>query len=756
MTDGKIYINEISNPEIINRQIVINTENLLVHQKLLWPCWRYTVTITCNLKKKLNPFEQVVLELSKSVTCDSERISNMTGINIDMVKFTQQILKTKAFLDDAKKITEDGNIVLKQDEENIEEHFFVVYQEAYTGELLQVIEEATQENLNSGEIWEHRAINVQLYDSDSKQNEKTKEETDNTKENIRHFYKSPSKATVGDETNENQLIYAIRYPSYADAMCKSSVTPEKIINLINGLRLHGKITMEKVSGIRINSPCDAVLVLTNYGIDNTNTRRDNLTNGFDKEWSPTMAKALSMVSEFDNKYLMKIRKEAETNSIDLSSKNDSEKIKELKNRWWFNAQIKNRLVRACDILENYKIDTIGNKTDVKYLYNNSKELIVNLYEVLQYAFCQAGKDSVRYAATRNEIESFVDNYYIKNQSLRNLKDCGFELDDKEILKRLPSSAENIKKSFDDENSIALWCCVAFCALECKQNDTRETHVLKKLSSQNPLAIKTILRIDELRNAYQHTYSNSKPLNDEEVQTYYDGTVKIISVLLPKKQIDPKSGILVNVKDTEHKKTNSAYTEKLYKAHNKLQQFFGRQVFSMIPDDVFSELENTQMYFDEDEIDGQLYFSLSIILQSLFFKLFLIQPYEYKSLYEKECEEIKKRVLDEAKKLGFKAESNVFDKLLRTAPNRIRNTYMRRKDITLGASCITWLYTAEREEKAKIARRIPELLQVTNRLVELRGHNGKSDIVCTKEELLHLRENVFLFVKYLVVNGQLVD
>lgn len=740
------YKNKISCPEFVNRKISMNRGNLLVHQKFFWPCWRYAVTITCNMQERLNPFEKVVLELSNSVTCDSERISSMTGIDIDMVKFIQQLLQARNYLDNSFCITEDGRSVLKEDDENIKDYFFIVYQEAYTGELLPVIEESNTENLNSDEIWNHKFIPVQFNENDDLKDEK----------NFRHFYVSSSKATVGEETLDTQLVYSVSYPPFSAQENRNIVTPEKIINLIKTLRRRGQISMSKVSGIRVGSSPDAVLVLTDYGIENNNTRRDNLTTGFSRDWSPLMVRALSMLPAYDQNYISKIRKDAETNSADLTTKEDSAEIAALKERWWFNTYIRDRFIDACSILEDYNLNSIKNKNDNKYLDYCSKKLIIALYELLQVAFYQAAKDSLYYAVTISNLD-YLERNSIAGKCLENLRIAGFDFDEKEdvIKKKMKIDPQKIRESMENEDSIVLWNVLAFCALECSGSDTREIHVLKELASQKPKALDTLFFINDTRNMYQHKTKDAVPLSESIAKKAYEEVYRIIDILLPARQIDKESGALVNLDENRRKRTSSAYVEKLFKAQNNIEHFFGRQVSFFIPDDVYNELENTEMQFiDKDEMDSQLYFSLAIIMQSLFFNLFLKEPYEYKNLTTSDCQNIRNQVLEEAVRIGFTSNNGIYAMLRRTNPRYISDSYVKRNDNTLGADCILWLYLADKETKAEVAKVVPDLLKVTDRLVELRGHNGSNPVECSYEELCSLRQEVYSFTKYLAENSKL--
>lgn len=745
MKDVKEYKSEILCPEFVNRRIHIEDGNLLVHQKLFWPCWRYTVTITCNMKEKLNPFEKVVLELSNSITNDSERIAFMTGIDIDMVKFTQQLLQTKLYLNEAFDITAEGKSVLKEDEENVKDYFFLVYQEAYTGDLLPVIEEANQENLNSGESWDHKAIKVNFEGEESSDDD-----------NVRHFYVSHRKATVGEESLNTQLIYSVSYPPYSEERSRDEISSEKISKLIKQLMRKGQVSMSKVSGIRVAQSRDAVLVLTDYGIDNNNTRRDNLTNGFDKEWSLLMGRALSLLFPYDQKYITKIRKDAETSSEDFTTTEESEDIKKIKNRWWFNNQIKKRLIESLAIIEDYHLDEINNKSDNKYFDFCSRKLVVALYEALQFAFYQAAKDSLRYAATVRDLNN-LDDKSIGIQCFRNLKNMGYIFDDRDndLRKKLRINPQKLLDSVENDDSIALWNVITFCALECSNNDTREIHVLKVLGNNYPYAFKTIFFINDTRNTYQHKTKDAVPLTEQFAKKAYSEVCKILEVLLPARYIDKDSGLLVTQNDISRRKTSSAYMEKLFKAQNNIELFFGRQITFMIPEDIYNELENTEMHFvEKEDIDSQLYFSLSIIMQSLFFKLFLKEPYEYKNLSITDCQNIRRSVLADAIQLGFSSDTDNYPILQRTNPHYIRSSYVNRVDNTLGADCILWLYLAPKTEKENIAKAIPDLLKLTNRLVELRGHNGTNTINCSIEELLRLKERVYSFAKYVVENGQL--
>ena len=120
-------------------------------QDILWPCHVFKVSIPSRQKKVLNIFEETILKLCATVTCDTVKLAEITFLKDDIVKFIQYRLVHLNLLTNRFELTKDSKELLDQWESEPEEYMAAtVYVDLIVGSLLPVVVSEVPRWENSG------------------------------------------------------------------------------------------------------------------------------------------------------------------------------------------------------------------------------------------------------------------------------------------------------------------------------------------------------------------------------------------------------------------------------------------------------------------------------------------------------------------------------------------------------------------------------------------------------------------------------
>ena len=127
-------------PKIIDFPQTLTGLQIASQKSILWPCYAYKVSIPSRKKQNLNIFEETILKICAIEECDLERLSEITCLDVEIVRFIQCRLAQLNLLSDRFEITENARKQL--DEWRNESEEFVaatLYIDLIAGNLLPVV-----------------------------------------------------------------------------------------------------------------------------------------------------------------------------------------------------------------------------------------------------------------------------------------------------------------------------------------------------------------------------------------------------------------------------------------------------------------------------------------------------------------------------------------------------------------------------------------------------------------------------------------
>lgn len=698
-----------------------------IHEKVLWPCFEHSVSITGLPSFSGNIFEELILKLLFVSDIKSpEQLSFDTGLEIDFVTFILDRLIQKNLLNEDLSLTEDGITKLKE-ETTPNPQMYCVYTDAISGKLISTIDLSEERKYL---IYSEGNIDYTDYDNEG-----------NIKP--RKFYYSQINSTAGNESLDQRPMYVFRQNFEADQINIPEV--DDIIRIIE--KTHTIIDNENGLNIIIDkSKPKFVYRVIDIVLQEGNTREFFSSDG-KGSLSPFFTNVLNNhLDSKDENVISLLRDKLEKNL--LNKERISDYHKETLDPIKFKINKKSESIeKARKTLEKYENNEIIQNTDSeKELSQIKVNLIFDIYSFIEWIFyykCTHGDIPITVGI--DKLKSIIGNnnhsqLLIQKYLLRKNKDLGFSItkDNENYffvkIGRINHSMEGSPELF------------AISAIATALSDGNKSYWFSKLGNLYPDFFNKICDFKRLRDEAIH--QNDTSHTSKEILDFYEYIKTIFGELL--KNIEERSSF-------SELEENLTHQNEVNKGIQQMEQDLGFALKNALPDKLFTIFENIERYtLSDSNVNLAVVISMDQFFESCF------------EILKANLSRSKGDYREKYKAVWHKDGSEVFDII---KGNKIDKEISGRS-VSLQAALIAWISMEDINILYDFGREFPNLLEDIHNIACMRVHgevpdydrvlsvhqingttldyNGK--IVKATEILLQYKSFCIRFVKFLAGNG----
>jgi len=745
-----------NHPKILSFQQNITGIQIASGRNILWPCHAFKVSIPSRRKKALNIFEETILKLCATETCNTVKLADITCLETEIVKFIQYRLSQLNLLTDRFELTKDAKEVIEQWDHESEEYMAAtVYVDLICGSLLPVVvSEAPQyENVmeasaggarfalgTTGDrkpIWAKRLREKYEY----LRNVPTSDDVSKTIKAFKNLHKRFSLLT------ENNIGLPPFY-SKSEAITVQH-EPEMVF-------IHCSVIVQK------GNP--DFLVTDAFGY------------GFSSVFKEALAQAAKNDSNFD-KWIVRLKEEGLVKLAQQKQGVDPKSVNGLPSGFsdalFQYPDVRTRLNRAEEDWRNTNMP-FSTSSQEKVFQHSVRKTLENLYDALEWTFRQVVfENPVDHWEQIFASQSYKDNNILLLKFAKNIGftipksgNLLFEVEPGAIrayseggVKMQPLLALAIAGASQDNqhpfNSLALNhtnSLTFIFKLKRFRNSAKHggeldyKEIIKPTSFNCTMCSAIYRRIDKIKKCpncgHKELTVNTRLIDDCRMQTHQ--IIKSLYPSLKSKTGEAKKGINVEVSDIDQLRL---------KARISLDNYFGISEVLMMPRNLSEELLKIELSWDT--MDREPMYApahINSLASALQIALFIaITDYIRQINADEDL-----KVIAHAKSIeaNFTLVDNKIPQCIYTSKERFIILACRGNSQSLQASLMTFLILMPIEKLATISGHAPDLLTLAARVVELRGHGNKSSEQILHElydddELLTLKENVFKIVKNLM-------
>ena len=733
--------------KIVSYRQNISGIDIAGQKDILWPCHAFTITVPIQKEKDLNIFEETVLKLIEVETSESEKLSELLSLKVELIDFIKARLVELELISERFVLRASG-IELIEKLENEEEQYEIVtlFLNLVSGEMLPIVvkeveviheyqEEEGEISFTIGSFGNGKKIYSKKirYDSQYK-NKKISEET--VRRTINTFRKLYNRFSF---TLSSKIIL----PRFSRKMGSITINPKP-----EEVYLHCKLIIQKGHS--------EVLVTDPFGFDFSSQLTKYIQNSDNANSLTKLKKSIIMV-KIENK----------ENSKDKNFKDDWTKeefsISEL-NKY---QSIKKHLKR---IEENYKkskekSDSSDSEQKIK---NARSRLVQNLYEVIESALKQVEKD---YPSEVEYKEIFASQSSKINQQILDKfsKKLGFDVPKyKSFLNLQPNMISSLDNGIIRPEAMV--------ALALSKANEDSTHPFYLLAKNVPDFFEYIKKLQGYRNSVAHG-------SELDVRILKIASWKCMNChLVIEKNIENKTcedckGKLIGITELDNLKEMTYLTLKslypsLFLKERKINKDFFKKVefpnqdilkakigldenFSLI---FINHLKSNQTLYDQfikiEEAELNLDKNANVYINSIYSVLqIILDIYIIGIQQELDLHTIRGIALKNANVVGLTLPNKQWtDELTHVGKKMIKNA-SKGISSSLGASIIVFLAFESKEKLENLKLKIPEFIIKISLVLKLRGHGDKSSIdviedIGNKEKLVDLKKSIYTIIKIL--------
>ncbi|PID27394.1 MAG: hypothetical protein CR982_05470 [Candidatus Cloacimonadota bacterium] len=668
-----------------------------LQKQFFWPVYRYKVSISGFSFGVLNLFEYFMLKFIASAGKDKLKLKSLTGMQEDLIDFLQQKLTNKGYLDDNFYINKKGLSILseideKENEENLdrEPYFFYIYIDSFTKNILPVIIPIEEEKVIQSTITQEgkSLIVFEKQSSVGKQNE-----------------------------NDTKKIWAFDFPQNYN----SDINKEEVEQLVIKSMKDGKIPYQENFKVEtIEESAEKVYLAVHFILQEGNTKKWLITEGFSSDFSTI----------FNPEYLNDAGKEEVTKSRDYmihKSLNIPDKIQETMPNdivekltpYYQYPQIFEKLkqieISKAGLDKIGKIDTSDKQEESK---NKKKDLISNLYQVMEWSFFHSAKNIQGKNSILKELKN-KSPLEIKDKSLKIMKKHKLDIIEKykNNLKVKYGSIEYSLKEDSDKQLIPL---LVFHIIA-------ESERFIILMNKNPQLINDFILFTYLRNPAEHNENIN--IKQEQIDLYYDTCYSVLEFLFPTLK---SSKDIISKNFYFFTETESQIHKKRFMAQKVVEEKLGFGLQNKLAPDIYQDMVNIEKFFinsDQNNINPNIIKNLYNIFDKIFMHINQNISTPQKIIKVNEC-------LEKANSVGFDVDRNELKSFERINKERLQKA-VENKPVSLQSSFLVFLFKIDKKILRKISKEMSNLLFIINNISNLRGHG---DILIIKQKKGALLQN----------------
>ncbi len=695
----RINLNEIKSFLVYNYEIPFSTR---LAKQFFWPLYRYQVAVTGFNTHNLNVFEFFMLQFLSAENYSIETLKKLIGMEADLIDFLQQRLYHKGFLDENYYVTESGKAHIEDsDSTDAEPVFFYVYADPFTGVLLPYLEAIEHE----------QQITTNIVNAG------------------KQFIGFTVKTSLGKESAaNNKKIWAFQFPE-GSITAPSDHALSNVIRKVENKKLKEHIGSDGASIRLCSSHPDKVYLAVHFVLQNGNSSKWLITEGFSGDISALFAKALEKLTADDQQAIKESRNHLIKKMLNIPEKEAKTLTPEQQKKlrpYYIYPEIYKKL-KEVEKINAERLTSIMSSSKQRERNERVQKYIINLYEVLEWAFYHSASTAAGVMSILDDIK-YLSPEEIKNRALAVAEYLHLHIDenDKKLFAVKYGSIAGCLKG--QPQLIPLLVLHLLCA---EHTSADNFHTLLK---KEPEIITRFAWFKKKRDPAKH--GESIALTEQERSDAYNICYTTLEVLFPgserKEQQHPASTDDAKIlSDTECARLNRyAYAEKEAEAR------LGFAVQRRLPNALYTGIINIEKAF-ADAGEGDCDISVLNNFYNLFDTLFC---YINADLPVAEPFITAQTSLEKAKCSGFHVHTDV-TALEAVNPDRLEHA-LKNKKISLQASFLCFLFKAPDELLRQVSADCDQLVTAINDLAEFRGHGDFINV--TEEESRKMQAQIPVF------------
>ena len=540
-----------------------------IHEKVLWPCFEHSVSISGLPSFGGNVFEELILKLLFVSDIKSpDQLCFDTGLEMDFITFLLDRLIQKNLLSENLSLTEEGLSKLEE-EQTPNPQIFCIYTDAISGKLISTIELSEDRKFL---IYTEGNIDYNDYDKEG-----------NIKP--RRFYYSQINSSAGNESLDQRPMFVFREKYESNQIKIPEV--DDVIRILK--KTHTIIENENGLNIIIDtSKPKFVYRVVDVVLQEGNTR-DFFASDGKGNLSPFFTNVLNnYLDSKDEVVISSLRDKLEKKLLNKETISDQQK--ENLDPVRFKIFKKSMAIeKARKILEKYERNEIVLNSDSdKELSQIKVNLIFDIYSFIEWIFYyKCTHSNIPMSVGIDKLKNLIGNsnhnqFLIQRYLLRKNRELGFSIlnnNESYFLVKIG----RIKHTIDETPEL-----FAISAIATALSEGNDSYWFSKLAQIHPDFFNRICDFKRLRDEAIH--QNDTTHASEEILAFYEYIKTIFNE------------ILRNMEDTSsysELEENIKNQNEVNKAMQQMETDLGFALKNALPEKLFSIFENIERYTVSD-------------------------------------------------------------------------------------------------------------------------------------------------------------
>ena len=540
-----------------------------IHEKVLWPCFEHSVSISGLPSFGGNVFEELILKLLFVSDIKSpDQLCFDTGLEMDFITFLLDRLIQKNLLSENLSLTEEGLSKLEE-EQTPNPQIFCIYTDAISGKLISTIELSEDRKFL---IYTEGNIDYNDYDKEG-----------NIKP--RRFYYSQINSSAGNESLDQRPMFVFREKYESNQIKIPEV--DDVIRILK--KTHTIIENENGLNIIIDtSKPKFVYRVVDVVLQEGNTR-DFFASDGKGNLSPFFTNVLNnYLDSKDEVVISSLRDKLEKKLLNKETISDQQK--ENLDPVRFKIFKKSMAIeKARKILEKYERNEIVLNSDSdKELSQIKVNLIFDIYSFIEWIFYyKCTHSNIPMSVGIDKLKNLIGNsnhnqFLIQRYLLRKNRELGFSIlnnNESYFLVKIG----RIKHTIDETPEL-----FAISAIATALSEGNDSYWFSKLAQIHPDFFNRICDFKRLRDEAIH--QNDTTHASEEILAFYEYIKTIFNE------------ILKNMEDTSsysELEENIKNQNEVNKAMQQMETDLGFALKNALPEKLFSIFENIERYTVSD-------------------------------------------------------------------------------------------------------------------------------------------------------------
>jgi len=653
----------------------------LLVRDLAWPCVRFQVALQAAESSELNPFELLLLRLIDQKITETDRLSEISCLDMDLVRFIRDRLTQLDLIDENQELSKVGRNILRPENDNNSKGtknnlpiIAYVYVDKISGQLLTAITKEvsldTLRNVNGG--WEIE------------------------------------KGTAG--TAKKIKVKCIRDSSPYEISAPDENSVLRMLMAFNRKRKQSVFLSSKASELLLESVPDTHIKVESVGQDvflhvkaflQQGSTDFVVTDGFGLGFSQQFSSGLESI---ESEWLSKIKKSAldKMQNIKVDKRSDNQ----------FDLALKKHYPDLGVAIERAELSynkLIHSKEVIKT--KDFRPFVTSLYASYEYALKMVWQaypveNPQAFLQVKNEKEQ-------QSRLISYLKHLGFKVKPhlKKSLVFSPAQLDRVKNGEGAE----LQALIALNLVSAMKNSGHPFRGLRELSAN------ALNRMTDLKGGRDQASHGQEMVNlpKEKISALREMTYEAIGVLVPEVCGYLPSEVLQN------KGSLKAGQSKLLATIELEKEFDVFDMNSMTPT-IKELLIESEQYLQDLDLKKTTLIDATYWISSI---ANLFQNSLHNQSRKKQLriprKELRIRASKIAKEAGFILDQNKLPGSINTVALRRIEMACSGMSSTLGAQLLGWIITLDDFKLASIAQSMPNFLIEIEKILDLRGHNNQS-------------------------------